>query len=104
MRRRFRVGLCAGNLGNLMQHWVLCETLNRLNSLAFQSLHMVCTHSMAPWSVPRRPNADFDEVRMRLTANCTDVYEKVWIDLSANNGLPYPSSALFATRAWTKKL
>ena len=54
------MGLCKGNLGNLMQHWVLCETLGRLGEQEFESLHMICTHSMAPWSLPTKANSTFE--------------------------------------------
>lgn len=48
------MGLCKGNRGNLMQHWVLCELLHRIGQQDFKHLSLSCTHSMAPWSMPER--------------------------------------------------
>src|SRR5690242_7040192 len=62
------MGLCKGNRGNLMQHWVLCEVLHRLGQQDFKHLSLSCTHSMAPCSMPER-QADEDGHRCRRTFN-----------------------------------
>lgn len=106
------MGICKANLGNLMQHWTLCEVLKRLSAEPLKHLHFITTHSMAPWSVPahldRRskndPRTHFDAARQRLPLANPCVYEAIWHELAPNKGLPYPSSALFATRAWQKGL
>jgi hypothetical protein len=105
------MGVCRGNKGNLMQHWVLCETLARLQMLLpveHSHLLLVTTHSMAPWSVPRKlanPQADysrpvFDAVRQRAVPQRNSVYETAWHNLSVRHGIPYPSSAAFAVNVW----
>jgi hypothetical protein len=50
------MGLCRGNVGNLMQHWTLAETLAELRNQFDEESHLlfVTSHSMAPWSVPRK--------------------------------------------------
>ncbi len=92
---------CKGNLGNLMQHWVLCEIVANLSSHLGPDSHtlFISTHSMAPGSMPS-PSPDqtrdvFDKARNRLGPRCTSAYEKAWNSLSPCAGLPYPSSALF---------
>jgi len=99
-----------------MQHWVLCELFDQLSHENNPHLLFVCTHSMAPWSVPeevdygsvhsprlhrRRP---YDEVRQRLYQRPTSSYERYWQSLSSHAGTPYPSSAVFASTAWSRKL
>lgn len=103
------MGLCRGNRGNLMQHWALCEVLYRLEKQKFDHLHFVCTHSMAPWSVPERRNNDkcrqwFTAARQRLNGTQDTVFERAWHSLSPVSGLPYPSSAVFAQQIWKKHL
>jgi hypothetical protein len=63
---------------------------------------------MAPWSVPRKLDKEtqdysrhiFDRVRSRPIGGRTSAYEQAWHSLSPNSGLPYPSSALLATKVW----
>jgi hypothetical protein len=95
-----------------MQHWGLCEVLRRLGQQEWKDLLLVCTHSMAPWSVPER-RADeatnrcrrtFTVARQRLAASRTTVFEGAWHSLSASGGLPYPSSAVFASHVWERGL
>src|SRR5690242_911737 len=102
------MGLCKGNRGNLMQHWVLCELLQRLGQQGFTHLSLSCTHSMAPWSIPeRRGDEDghrcrrtFNEARTRAVADRNSVFESAWFALALNGGLPYPSSAVLARNVW----
>ncbi len=104
------MGLCKGNRGNLMQHWVLCDVLERLAQVSPKHLLFVCSHSMAPWSVPvHRDKKDacrnvFDEARRRLAESRASLYEKAWDDLDVAGGLPYPSSAVFAQKVWSGPL
>lgn len=107
------MGLCRGNAGNLMQHWVLAESLSELQRHLPTNAHLifVASHSMAPWSVPRElphPNAgetrpQFDRARLGLGAPVS-CYEEAWSALSCRAGLPYPSSALFAREVWSGPL
>lgn len=106
------MGLCKGNRGNLMQHWVLCEILHRLRQRDFKHLLFACTHSMAPWSVPERQDDEasnrcrrvFHLARQRIENERPTAYEEAWFALSATGGLPYPSSALFAQHIWQEEL
>lgn len=69
---------------------------------------MVCTHSMAPWSVPERLSPEamgrcrqiFTAARQRLVTTRPTVFEEAWHSLSSPGGLPYPSSAVFAQHLW----
>src|SRR4051812_6782619 len=105
------MGLCKGNRGNLMQHWVLCEVLRRLGQQSLQHLSLTCTHSMAPWSVPERREEEddhrcrrvFTEARARGAADRGSVFEEAWFAVSPG-GLPYPSSAVLAQHVWRPKL
>lgn len=106
------MGVCKGNRGNLLQHWVLCELLHRLGQQEFKHLSLTCTHSMAPWSVPERRGDDdthycrrvFNAARTRAAADRSSVYESAWHMISPNRGLPYPSTALFAPQVWKTRL
>ena len=110
------MGMCKGNLGNLLQHWVLCETLDLLMKSRFDHLHLTCTHSMAPWSVlepvdysskhsPRvHRRRYFDKVRNRSNQSQASIYEECWSRCSVQQGVPYPSSAVFAFNFWRTKL
>jgi hypothetical protein len=110
------MGLCVGNSGNLLQHWVLCETLEVLAEKGIEHLHLTCTHSMAPWSIPKPVDYSknhspklhqrkyFDRVRSRLATNKGSIFENCWRDCSGTSGVPYPSSAVIANKLWTKKL
>lgn len=100
------MGLCKGNRGNLMQHWTLSECLLRLQA-QFGAVHLVAAHSMAPWAVPTKeenPGAcrsTFLRAGACLgTINAPCRYELAWKRLSIDGGLPYPSSAVFATEMW----
>jgi len=108
------MGQCRGNAGNLMQHWVLAETVMELQRHVGMDdrLLLVTSHSMAPWSVPSeltKPSSgdtrpQFDRARLRLSAPASP-YEKAWAALSLYRaGLPYPSSAMLTRELWTGPL
>lgn len=93
-----------------MQHWVLCECLNELRKI-YESLHLVTTHSMAPWSVPlangigKPCRRGFVRAANRLSElEKPTVYESAWRKNSGPNGMPYPSSILFAKEVWEGQL
>ncbi len=106
------MGLCKGNRGNLLQHWVLCELLHRLAQRDFKHLSLTCTHSMAPWSVPERLEEEddhrcrrvFNVARTREAAERGSVFEEAWFALSPGAGRPYPSSAALVQHVWRSKL
>lgn len=90
-----------GNVGNLLQHWVLCEILDGCHGHA-NHLAFIDAYSMAPLAT-ERPTIDqyappFDHVRDQLPGQRT-TYEKSWHHLVPNaNG--YPNSAAFLTSVW----
>lgn len=104
------MGLCKGYRGNLLQHWVLCELLHRLGQQDFKQLLFASTHGMAPWSVPERREDEarnhcrqaFHTARRRIENERLSVYEAAWFSLSVADGLPYPSSGMFAQYVWQK--
>lgn len=90
-----------GNVGNLLQHWVLCEVLtacaNRASHIGF-----IDAYSMAPLANHRRiidqTSPLFDFVRERLPGEQTP-YEEAWQKLGPGTSV-YPSSAAFLTVTW----
>lgn len=102
------MGMCKANRGNLMQHWTLCECLTRLQS-HYDDLHFVTTHSMAPWAIPDRKAPSDRSVFLQAGARLERLaspspYEAAWQELSVCEGLPYPSSAVFASHVWQKSM
>ena len=91
-----------GNVGNLMQHWVLCELLAACKQ-HYDEIMFIDAHAMAPLAT-ERPRRDqtahwFDRVRDRLPGERTP-YENAWHTL-ASGGAAYPNSANFVTALWT---
>ena len=90
-----------GNVGNLMQHWTLCETLKVAQRHA-SCLSYVDAHAMAPVALCRDAKcATFDRVRGGL-GKCVDqqsAYEQAWRRLvQGREG--YPNSAAFVEDIW----
>ena len=93
-----------GNVGNLMQHWTLCEILSVAQRHA-SCLSYVDAHAMAPvapWRCAKKRNyATFDHVRGDL-GKCVDqqsIYEQAWRRLvQGREG--YPNSAAFVEDIW----
>ena len=92
-----------GNVGNLMQHWTLCEILSVAQRHA-SCLNYVDAHAMAPLASRRDPKqkcATFERVRGNLD-RCVDqqsVYERAWRRLlQGREG--YPNSAAFVAHIW----
>jgi hypothetical protein len=95
-----------GNVGNLLQHWVLCEILEACRSYAGE-LAFIDAHSMSPFAKERSPKLDhsarlFDSVRDRLPG-AQSPYEQAWhkLKLAALPAIGYPNSAAFLTSLWT---
>lgn len=90
-----------GNVGNLLQHWVLCEVLSACES-HYERLGFIDAYSMAPFAVerPRRDASShvFDDVASRLPG-LHSLYERTWLKLAPNTH-EYPNSAAFVTAAW----
>jgi hypothetical protein len=96
-----------GNVGNLLQHWVLCEILQDLQHHA-EHLTFIDAYSMAPFAT-ERPRIDetadlFDYVREHL-ADGESPYEKAWheLQLAHSRSIGYPNSANFLVAAWLKQ-
>lgn len=90
-----------GNIGNLLQHWVFCETLDALRPCASQ-IDFIDAYSMASFS-DERPILDssahlFDCVQ-RLLPGIGSTYERAWQRLMPDPGR-YPNSAAFLTQVW----
>ncbi len=91
-----------GNLGNLLQHSVLCDIMAATRQHATR-LDFVDAHSMAPFA-DERPKRDataplFDCVQHRLPGERTP-YELAWNTL-ASSGTAYPNSASFVASIWS---
>jgi len=89
-----------GNIGNLLQHWVLCELVEFCND-QWPKLRFVDGYSMAPLA-KERPKSHwssqlFDHARNR--AKRESIYERTWsgLDRCASG---YPSSAAFLAALW----
>jgi hypothetical protein len=90
-----------GNVGNLLQHWVLCEVLAAWQGCA-NRIDFIDAYSMAPLA-DERPKRDpsartFDFVQRRLPGDQTP-YERAWHALAPGDG-HYPNSAALLTVAW----
>lgn len=92
-----------GNVGNLLQHWVLCEVLDAWSGHA-DRIDFIDAYSMAPLADERYPESDrasrrrFDWVRARLFEERTP-YERAWRRLTPDAD-GYPSSAAFLSEVW----
>lgn len=93
-----------GNVGNLLQHWVLCELLEILRDKS-KRIDFIDAFSMAPMA-DERPKLDatahvFDYVQARLPGEDT-AYERAWQALVSAPG-KYPNSASFLTTVWPRQ-
>lgn len=90
-----------GNVGNLMQHWTLCELLDIAQQRGVPGLNFIDAHAMAPLA-QTRTDADgrFDRVRVNLPGQGS-VYENAWHILRQQHDRDgYPSSAAFVRQVW----
>jgi len=89
-----------GNVGNLLQHWVLCELVAE-SGRHFKQIRFVDAFAMAPLATERvRPGPSaslFDHVRDRTHGGTP--YERTWHQLAPNRSA-YPNSASFFTTMW----
>lgn len=89
-----------GNVGNLMQHWTLCELLHIADEQNVPGLNFIDAHAMAPIAHERDDdNNRFNRVRRRLPGQLS-IYERAWHQLMPSGG--YPNSANFVQRVWTR--
>ena len=92
------MGTYRGNVGNLMQHWTLCNLLAIAGQRA-QELSFVDAYAMAPHAHTRTgANARFDLVRAGLPGQ--SVYEQAWHSLAQQRKEGYPNSAAFVRGIW----
>ncbi|MCY4637586.1 MAG: hypothetical protein OXG04_24370 [Acidobacteria bacterium] len=95
-----------GNVGNLMQHWTLCEILTVAQRHASR-LSYVDAHAMAPVASVQSERKD----ERRQTFDCVrdgrpgreSVYERAWHRLTPN-GQGYPNSAAFVEDVWNGRV
>ena len=88
-------------MGNLMQHWTLCEILTAAEGHA-SCLSYVDTHAMAPMARCRKGKCQtFDRVRSGLgeSVDKQSVYERAWHRL-AQGREGYPNSAALVEDVW----
>ena len=86
-----------GNVGNLMQHWTLCETLSVVQRHV-SCLSYVDAHAMAPVAWRRdAENKVFD--RVRDSERPKSAYERAWWRLAPGRQ-GYPNSAAFVRNLW----
>lgn len=95
-----------GNVGNLMQHWTLCEVLAAARRHA-SCLSYVDAHAMAPMANLRTERNDkrreaFNRVRAGRSGR-ESAYEQSWHRL-APGGTCYPNSAAFVQDVWTDQV
>ena len=88
-----------GNVGNLMQHWTLCEALSIAQGYGVTSLNYVDAHAMGPLAdACANPKFEFLSVQRRLPGQGS-VYEEAWLRLARRDRV-YPNSAAFVTAIW----
>ncbi len=91
------MGTYKGNVGNLMQHWTLCELLVVARKHAAE-LSFVDAHAMAPLALERTDgNPAFSRVQAALPGQ-KSAYEQAWHQLAPSGG--YPNSAAFVKAVW----
>ena len=96
---------CKGNRGNLMQHWLLCETLSRLSTGGVSHLMLTCTHAMGPKASAPVQDRHFRAALDRLPQTADrSAFEHAWSGLTNGTGLPYPNSAALASQVWSHRL
>ena len=93
------MGTYKGNVGNLMQHWVLCEVLRIANEHASE-LSFIDAHAMEPSAATRTSHdTEFDSVRDGLPGQGS-VYEQAWHILKLGQCDVYPNSAALVREVW----
>lgn len=87
-----------GNVGNLMQHWTLCELLT-IAGRHTSGLSFIDAHAMAPLAHKRgRGDPTFSRVQECLPSQESE-YEKAWQSL-VPQGQAYPNSTAFLEEIW----
>ncbi len=94
------MGTYKGNVGNLMQHWTLCEVLQIANTYTF-GLSFIDSYTMAPWATEcTRPDKIFESVKNCLPGKGS-AYEQAWHSLlQRQQQKGYPNSSAFVREVW----
>ena len=97
------MGTYKGNVGNLMQHWTLCEVLQIANTYGV-GLSFIDSYAMAPWATEcTRPDKIFESVKNCLPGKGS-VYEQAWHSLfQRQQQTGYPNSSAFVREVWKHK-
>ena len=94
------MGKYKGNVGNVMQHWTLCDVL-RIANVYTLGLSFIDSYAMAPWATRcTKPDEIFESVKNRLSVKGS-AYEQAWHSLSqGQQGKGYPNSSAFVQEVW----
>ena len=97
------MGTYKGNVGNLMQHWTLCEVLQIANAQA-DGLSFIDSYAMAPWATEcTSPDQKFESVKNGLPGK-ESAYERAWYGLfQRKQQKGYPNSSAFVREIWKHK-
>ena len=89
-----------GNVGNLLQHWVLCELIEH-SSEYWDRVSFVDAYSMAPFATERFKSGSsahlFDHARDRVETD--SIYEQTWRSIVGGRAV-YPNSAALVSALW----
>ena len=100
------MGTYKGNIGNLMQHWTLCEILEAAKKQDICGLNYIDAHAMAPLADgpedSGRVDAQFAWVQRNLPGQ-NSIYERAWCHLVPQGLVKYPSSAAFVQQVWNSQ-
>ena len=94
------MGTYKGNVGNLMQHWTLCEVLQIANTHT-AGLSFIDSYAMAPWAVVcTKLDKIFESVRNYLPGKGS-AYEQAWHSLfQRQQQTGYPNSSAVVREVW----
>ena len=95
------MGTCKGNLGNLMQHWTLCEVLQVANANV-AGLSFVDAYAMAPRATPGTKSDKWFKCVKSCLPGKGSAYEQAWHSLSEHQPEGYPNSASFVSQLWKR--
>ena len=93
------MGTYKGNVGNLMQHWTLCELLVIAADNQTSGLSFIDAHAMAPLATENEhTDYQFTRVEDGLGSHPQSAYQQAWHHLASNGG--YPNSAALVKEIW----
>ena len=94
------MGTYKGNVGNLMQHWTLCEVLQIANTYTV-GLSFIDCYAMAPWATEcTKPDKMYESVTKCLPRKGS-AYEQAWHSLfQRRQQKGYPNSSALVREVW----